>query len=203
MATTASETTNIYEYGVKAILLAFASSDAKATNNYEVPTQIYGPTELKIALSTSQDTLYAGDGVWDVINSVSSATLTVKYYQTIAKAVRRRMLGHKVDANGIGYMTNIPNPEEYALGAIFEGKAQNYLRWFYRVKAIDPDEDRTTTGEKIEAVENEMSMLATPKVLGDEKIICSDPIGSVDDKAVFDTYLSSVYVAAATTTALS
>jgi hypothetical protein len=253
-----SETTNIYEYGVKAILLSFKSSGTTTTwaashayalndtvtasgnlykvttagtsgstvptwpasgtvtdgtslvwtyvsaaSGYESPIQIYGPTELKIALKTNQDTLYAADGVWATINSVSSATITLKYYQTIAKAIRARMLGHKTDANGIGYMTNIPTPEEFALGAIFEGAAQNYLRWFYRCQAIDPDEDRTTVGEKIEAAENEMSILATPKEIGDEKIICSDPIGSIDDKAVFDTYASSVYVAAATTDTLT
>ena len=173
-----------------------------AASGYESPIQLCGATELKIALSTNQDTLYADDGVWDVINSIDSATLTFRYYQTIARAVSRRMLGHKVDANGIGYMTDTPTPEEFALGAIFEGKAQDYLRWFYRDKAIDPDEDRTTKGQKIEAFEHELSMTATPKAIGTERILCSDPIGSIDDKAVFDTFLSSVYVASAATSKL-
>ncbi len=133
---------------------------------------------------------------------MDSATLTFKYYQTIAKAVYRRMLGHRVDANGVGYMTDTPTPEEFALGAIFEGKAQDYLRWFYRDKAIDPDEDRTTKGKKIEAFEHELSMTATPKAIGTERILCSDPIGSIDDKAVFDTFLTSVYVASASTAKL-
>ena len=253
----ASETVNIYEYGVKAIAIAFATDSTATTwaashayalndtvtasgniykvttagtsgttaptwpasgtvkdgttlvwtyvsaaSGYESPIQLCGATELKIALSTNQDTLYADDGVWDVINSVDSATLTFKYYQTIAKAVSRRMLGHKVDANGIGYMTDTPTPEEFALGAIFEGKAQDYLRWFYRDKAIDPDEDRTTKGQKIEAFEHELSMTATPKPIGTERILCSDPIGSIDDKAVFDTFLTSVYVASAATSKL-
>ena len=252
----ATETVNTYEYGVKAIVCAFATDSTTTTwaasrayalnatvtasgkvykvttagtsgstaptwpasgtvtdgtvvwtfvsaaSGYESPIQLCGATELKIALSTSQDTLYADDGVWDVINSVDSATLTFKYYQTIPKAVSRRMLGHKVDANGIGYMTDTPTPEEFALGVIFEGKAQNYLRWFYRDKAIDPDEDRTTKGQKIEAFEHELSMTATPKAIGTERILCSDPIGSIDDKAIFDTFLSSVYVASAATSKL-
>ena len=250
----AGETTNIYEYGVKAIAIAFATDSTTSTwaashayalndtvtasgnvykvttagtsgstaptwpasgtvtdgtslvwtyvsaaSGYESPIRLCGATKLKIAFSTNQDTLYADDGVWDVINSVDSATLTFGYYQTLPKAVSRRMLGHKVDANGIGYVTDTPTPEEYALGAIFEGKAQDYLRWFYRNKAIDPDEDRTTKGQKIEAFNHELSMKATPKHIGTERILCSDPIGSIDDKAVFDTFMTSVYVASAAT----
>lgn len=253
----AGETTNIYEYGVKAIVSAFATDSTTTTwaashayalnatvtasgkvykvttagtsgstaptwpasgtvtdgtslvwtyvsaaSGYESPIQLCGATKLKIAFSTNQDTLYADDGVWDVINTVDSATLTFGYYQTLPKAVSRRMLGHKVDANGIGYVTDTPTPEEFALGAIFEGKAQDYLRWFYRNKAIDPDEDRTTKGQKIEAFEHELGMKATPKHIGTERIICSEPIGSIDDKAVFDTFLSSVYVASASTSKL-
>ena len=253
----AGETTNIYEYGVKAIVCAFATDSTTSTwaashayalndtvtasgnvykvttagtsgstaptwpasgtvkdgtslvwtyvsaaSGYESPIQLCGATKLKIAFSTNQDPLYADDGIWDVINSVDSATLTFGYYQTLPKAVSRRMLGHKVDANGIGYVTDTPTPEEFALGAIFEGKAQDYLRWFYRDKAIDPDEDRTTKGQKIDAFEHELSMKATPKRIGTERIICSDPIGSIDDKAVFDTFMTSVYVASASTAKL-
>lgn len=253
----ATDTTNIYEYGVKNVVIAFKANSAATTwvettaytldatvvaggnlykcttagtsgataptwpasgtvtdgtavwtfvsvaPAYETPIKIPGATALKIAFKTSQDMLYADDGVWDTINSVSSADLTLKLYQTLPKAIRRRMMGHKADANGIGYVTNAPTPEEFAIGCQFEGKVQNYRRWFYRSTAIDPDEDRSTKGEKVEAYEHELSMTATPQAIGDEDIICSDPIGSVDDKAVYDTFFDSVYVAAATTATLA
>lgn len=199
----ADETVNIYEYGIKNLVVAFKSAEATATNGYEVPIPVPGATKLKIAFKSNDATLYAEDKVWAIIKNTSSVNLTASIYQTLSKDLRKRMMGHLTDANGIGYVVNHPKPEQFAIGCEFEGEKQNYRRWFYECVASDPDEERKTTEDKLTANEQDIAIVATPCSIGDENIICSDPIGSVDDKAVYDTYLKSVYVASAATKALT
>lgn len=194
-----TETRNIYEYGVKNVVIAFHKTDG----TFETPVKLEGVTGLKIALDASQDVLNADDGVWAIIRQTSKAELTLKSYMTLPKAIRRRIFGRKVDPNGIGYLTNAPVPEEFALGFEFEGVAQNYRRWFYRNTAAEQDDDRSTTGDKVEAAEHETAITATPFDVGSEKILCSEPIASIDDKAVYDTYFEKVYVASATAATIS
>lgn len=194
-----TETRNIYEYGVRDAVIAFHKTDG----SFDTPVKLEGVTGIKIAFDASQDILQADDGVWAILRQISKAEITIKMYLTLPKSIRRRMFGRKVDTNGVGYITNAPTPEEFALGFGFEGLAQNYKQWFYRNTASEQDEDRSTTGDKIEAAEHELSVTATPYDIGSEKILCSEPIASIDDKAVYDTYFEKVYVASAQATAIS
>ena len=135
--------------GLDSLVYAKITEDTEGNETYDTPKILAKAMTAELTIDPAEATLFADDGVCEVVKEFKSGTLTLGI-DDIGAAVAGDLIGVKVDNNGVLVSSVEDSAEPVAVG--FRAKKANgkyrYF-WLYRVKFGIPGTSLQTKGDSI------------------------------------------------------
>lgn len=135
--------------GLDSLVYAKITEDTEGNETYDTPKVLAKAMTAELTIDPAEATLFADDGVCEVVKEFKSGTLTLGI-DDIGAAVAGDLIGVKVDNNGVLVSSVEDSAEPVAVG--FRAKKANgkyrYF-WLYRVKFGIPGTSLQTKGDSI------------------------------------------------------
>ena len=135
--------------GLDSLFYAKITEDTEGNETYDTPKILAKAMTAELTIDPAEATLFADDGVCEVVKEFKSGTLTLGI-DDIGAAVAGDLIGVKVDNNGVLVSSVEDSAEPVAVG--FRAKKANgkyrYF-WLYRVKFGIPGTSLQTKGDSI------------------------------------------------------
>ena len=135
--------------GLDSLFYAKITEDTEGNETYDTPKILAKAMTAELTIDPAEATLFADDGVCEVVKEFKSGTLTLGI-DDIGTAVAGDLIGVKVDNNGVLVSSVEDSAEPVAVG--FRAKKANgkyrYF-WLYRVKFGIPGTSLQTKGDSI------------------------------------------------------
>lgn len=135
--------------GLDSLFYAKITEDTNGNETYDTPKILAKAMTAELTIDPAEATLFAGDGVCEVVKEFKSGTLTLGI-DDIGAAVAGDLIGVKTDNNGVLVSSVEDSAEPVAVG-FRARKADGKYRyfWLYRVKFGIPGTSLQTKGDSI------------------------------------------------------
>lgn len=199
MSETTSKQTPYYE-GVLDVYYAPIKTPGDATNppTYDKPAVMGHTMEVTITPRFKEGQVYASNALQRYRKNVDGYDVKIKADQVLP-AVRRILLGRKVDANGVEMSTGDDNAPEVAIGfALTLDDGSKELWWLVRGKFSESDTSAKTQEDKYEYQHPTYSGRFDRRVNDNVLYYCVNTAELGEDKAAIASgWFDNVYTGAA------
>ena len=135
--------------GLDKLYYAKITEDENGDETYAAPAQLAKAMTADLSVELAEATLYADDGVAEIIKEFKSGTLSLGV-DDIGAAIASDLTGATIDANGVVVSASEDGGDPVAVG--FRAKKSNgkyKYYWLYRVKFGIPATNLATKGDSI------------------------------------------------------
>ena len=189
-----------YYQGVLDVYFALIKTPGDATNlpTYDKPAVMGHTMEVTITPRFKEGQVYASNALQRYRKNVDGYDVKIKADQVLP-AVRRILLGRKVDANGVELSTGDDNAPEVAIGfALTLDDGSKELWWLVRGKFSESDTSAKTQEDKYEYQHPTYSGRFDRRVCDNLLYYCVNTTELSEDKAAVATgWFDAVYTGAA------
>jgi len=180
-------------FGFKNVHIAFRDDTATDQPAWEEPIKIPGAVSFSPNPEGENTPFYADDIVYYVASSNNGYTgdLTMA---NLPDEILARMLGWKIDENGMLVEIADGKPEKFALMGEVQGDARNRRFVYYDVQANRPTREKQTKTESTEPSTITLPVTISPIEINGKMIVKGDIELNDNNETVFNSFFDSVYV---------
>lgn len=183
---------NKVTFGLERVHIAFVDADATTQPAWETPIPIPGAVRWTPSTVGDSSTFYADNSAYFVTTSNNGYTGELEM-ALVPDAILARMLGWKIDTNGMLVEVSDGNPEKFALLGQVQGDQKNRRFVYYDCQASRPAKERTTKGETIEVATDVLSLAISPIEIDDQMIVKGDLEQNATNTTAYNGFFTSVY----------
>lgn len=183
---------NKVTFGFKNVHIAFMDPESETQPAWETPTKIPGAVSFSPSPEGGENTFYADDMAYYVTtaNNGYTADLTMA---NLPDEILARMLGWKIDDNGMLVEVADGKPEKFALMGEVSGDSRNRRFVYYDVQANRPTKDKQTKTETVEPNTDVLPVIISPIEIDKKMIVKGDMELNDTNKVAFDGFFDAVY----------
>lgn len=190
---------NKVTFGLEKVHIAFFDKEATEQPSWEAPIPIPGAVRWTPTAVGDKTTFYADNSAYFVVTANNGYTGELEM-ALIPDTVLARMLGWKIDKNGMLVEVADGVPEKFALLGQVQGDEKNRRFVYYDSQASRPAKARTTKNESITPATDVLSMTISPIEIDGQKMVKGDMELSSTNATAYNGFFTDVYVPDFTTT---
>lgn len=183
---------NKVTFGFKNVHIAFMDPESETQPAWETPIKIPGAVSFSPSPEGGENTFYADDMAYYVTTSNNGYTADLTM-ANIPDEILARMLGWKIDDNGMLVEVADGKPEKFALMGEVSGDLRNRRFVYYDVQANRPTKEKQTKTETVEPNTDVLPVIISPIEIDKKMIVKGDMELNDTNKTVFDSFFESVY----------
>lgn len=183
---------NKVTFGLERVHVAFVDADSTTPPAWEVPIAVPGAVRWTPTTVGDSSTFYADNSAYFVVTANNGYTGELEM-ALIPDAVLARMLGWKIDSNGMLVEVADGLPEKFALLGQVQGDQKNRRFVYYDCQASRPAKERTTKGETIEVTTDVLNLSISPVLIDDQMIVKGDMEQNATNATAYNGFFDAVY----------
>lgn len=182
---------NKVTYGLKNVYIAFATAPVSGEPAWDTPIAIPGAVRFTPTAQGQESTFYADNLPYFVITANNGYTAELEM-ALVPDSVLVKMLGWRVDSNGMLIELSDGVPERFALMGEIEGDDKNRRFVYYDCQASRPAKEEKTKGETIEPNTDVLNLTIFPIEIGGEDVVRGVMELSDTNSTAYNAFFSAV-----------